>query len=155
MRKKKEQVRDSSLVVSHVWPSISNEAKVNVFSCSFTHRRNPSYAQVNFFKQNPQRTPVPPPPARPPARPTGRLRRLPSSAIHLHSLTESPASFHRNSALTESDSCHRTEKRNLACTLIQLRPPLHLSIPRLSTHINNQSKGNYLASVDFCFSTFD
>lgn len=43
-RGKKKKARDSSVVVSHAWPSIFNEAKVNVFSCSFTHSRNPNHA---------------------------------------------------------------------------------------------------------------
>lgn len=135
-KKKKEQARDSSVMVSHAWPSIFNEAKVNVFSCSFTHRTNPNHAQVNLFKQNSPTTittthSTAPSPLPGPA----LLSRLPSSAVHLHSLSESPASFHRNPTLTESDSCHQTEKRNLAFTLIQLCPPLRPSDPLLSTHI--------------------
>lgn len=48
-----------------------------------------------------------------------------SGAIVLHSLTGSPASFRRNPTLTESDSCHQTERKgNLALALIQRRPPL-------------------------------
>ncbi len=112
IRGKKEQARDSSVMVSHAWSSIFNEAKVNIFSCSFTRRRNPNHAKVNLFKQPPchQTTATR---STPPSLPPGPTQLLLSSAIHLHSLTESPASFHRNSTLTESDSCHQTEKRNL------------------------------------------
>lgn len=73
-----------------------------------------------------------------------RLRlAYPSSATHLHSPDqESPASFHRNSTLTESDSCHQTEKRNLAFALIQLHP--FPSIPSTRTpllkHTHKQIK---------------
>lgn len=146
-RKKKKRARDSSVMVSHVWPSIFNEAKVNVFSCSFTHRRNPNHAQVNLFKQSPTPTPHPPSPTphnhpRRPARPG----RLPSSAIHLHSLTESPASFHRNPALTESDSCHQTEKGNLAFTLFQLRPPFNPPPQPSVKHTHKQLKEEKLFS---------
>lgn len=49
-----------------------------------------------------------------------RLDALWSQCIHLHSLTNSPASFHRNPTLMESNSCHRIEKKSLASPLTQL-----------------------------------
>lgn len=77
--------------------------------------------QVNLFKQTPH--PIPAPLTERRGSIPSQLSRPTIERVYLHSLTKSPASFHRNATLTESDSCHQTEKRNLAFALAQLRPP--------------------------------
>lgn len=65
---------------------------------------------------------------------TTRLRRRPPAAsICILFLTESPASFHRNPTLTESDSCHQTGRKNLAfAPRTALRPERHKPPPALA-----------------------
>lgn len=79
----------------------------SIYSPAFSHTGgSPVVSHVDLFKQS---SPHPPPGAPYPKPPV--LSAVQSH--HLHSLTESPASFHRNPTLTESDSCHQTERKEL------------------------------------------
>lgn len=122
----------------------------SMYSLALSHTGGaPIMPQVNLFKQTPHLIPAPLTERR--GSIPARLGRPTIERVYLHSLTKSPGSFHRNPTLTESDSCHQTEKRNLAFALARLRlpstpsatppSPPPLSVPPLYTQERCRSQG--------------
>lgn len=83
-----------------------------------------------------------------------RLDALWSQCIHLHSLTNSPASFHRNPTLMESNSCHRIEKELGIPPRATLWPSHHPPDPQLKTHIKKNQRKSNLTTCRKCVKWF-
>lgn len=83
-----------------------------------------------------------------------RLDALWSQCIHLHSLTNSPASFHRNPTLMESNSCHWIEKELGIPPRATLWPSHHPLDPLLKTHIKKNQRKSNLTTCGECVKQF-